>query len=255
MAVENVLHEVTTKHGQYRVVDTTYSGRPARVLYSGDYSAAQSGVAFDDNTDLLFDYNQRFMELVAGMEPARLLIIGGGTFTLPKAVMDDYPDMHIDIVEIDSELLTIARDYFEFKPTDQVQVHIGDGREYIDTTNKKYDLIIVDAFSHAEVPRVFQTIEAAKSFARCLTPGGVLAINVIAAYYGRRSALLRRLVAATQTQVSHISIFQAGNGTSAWIPQNYLLVGQQSDADLAQYLRSKEMEPVLVDADEAVHDE
>src|SRR6476469_4412698 len=100
MADEGILVEGDTQHGHYVVADTIYSGRPARVLYSGNHQAAQSGVAKDDNPDLLFDYNQRFIELVRGLLPKKILLIGGGALSLPKALLEEFPEVSLDVVEL-----------------------------------------------------------------------------------------------------------------------------------------------------------
>src|ERR1700752_3186245 len=85
---KTVRFEGETPYGHYTVVDTTYSNRPARVLYSGrEFRTAQSGIALDDQDEMLFDYNQRFLELARGLEPKRALLIGGGAFTLPKRLL------------------------------------------------------------------------------------------------------------------------------------------------------------------------
>src|SRR4051812_8954262 len=131
MGQDQVLYETDTEYGHYQVVDSYYLGRPARVLYSGEYGAAQSGVARDNKDDLLFDYNARFRDLVRGCKPRTLLIVGGGAFTLPAALAREFPALEQDVVELDGGLLDIARRFFNFQPTENVRVHIGDGRKYL----------------------------------------------------------------------------------------------------------------------------
>ncbi|MDB5185153.1 MAG: Spermine synthase [Candidatus Saccharibacteria bacterium] len=251
---DGIVYDGDTAFGHFRVADTVYGGRPARVLYSGNNAAAQSGVATDDNTDLLFDYNQRFLELIETLQPQRILLIGGGAFTLPKVVVDDYPDIRMDVVELDAGLPEIAQQYFDFTPTARVQVHIQDGREFLETVERQYDLILLDAFFDATTPRAFQTLEAALAYRRCLQPEGVLAINTIAAYYGVRSALLRRQIAALQTQFQTVEVFPAGNGYSLWLPQNFILMAQNGTADIESALRHSMVALPAVDKSEAVHD-
>ncbi|MDB5175496.1 MAG: Spermine synthase [Candidatus Saccharibacteria bacterium] len=243
MASDNVLFEGDTQFGHYKVVDTIYDGRKARVLYSGDYQAAQSGVAQDSQSDLLFDYNQRLIEIISAVEPAHVLLIGGGAFTLPKALAEDYPDMQIDVIELDAGLLPIAKNYFDFVPSKQVRVHTGDGRKYIDTTTQTYDLIIVDAFHNSMTPRSLQTADAVKGFAHRLKPGGIVAVNAIASYYGLRSAALRRHVANLQTQFKTVDIFPASYGQSLWLPQNFVLIAHAGNRDFVPYVRFAPVAP------------
>src|SRR6185312_7645761 len=191
MAIFAVLFEGGGELGHYQVVDCIYGGRPARVLYSGNRLAAQSGMARDGKSELLFDYNQRFLELIRGLIPKRLLLIGGGAFTLPKVLMDEFPRMSIDVVEPDAKLPDIAQAYFDFKPNKRMHMYHDDGRNFLTNSAAAYDVIVIDAFENTEVPLSLQTAEAVRSLRQHLRPGGVVAINVIAAYSGERSRVLR----------------------------------------------------------------
>src|ERR1700760_605289 len=106
--MQHILWEGDTIYGHYQVVDTLYDGRPARVLYSGDRQAAQSGIAKDASPSLLFDYNQRVFELLTSVLPKRVLLIGGAVCTLPKALLAALPDVQIDVIEPDSGLTKLA---------------------------------------------------------------------------------------------------------------------------------------------------
>jgi hypothetical protein len=66
MNFPTTLHKFQTPYGSYKVVDTIYNGRPARMLY-GAKNSPQSGIAFDDSPELLFDYNQRFLEIALSL--------------------------------------------------------------------------------------------------------------------------------------------------------------------------------------------
>jgi spermidine synthase len=252
MAEDVVLFEGDTKFAHYLVVDTLYTDRPARVLFSGTRQAAQSGVAKDDKEQLLFDYNERFMELVRGLRPERLLLIGGGAFTLPLALQTAFPDMMLDVVELDGELLDIAKAYFNFRPARHTRVHIDEGQEFLKTSPELYDLILVDAFMHDIVPQTLQTIKVARDLARHLRPDGVVAMNIITGYYGERSALLHRELAALRQAFSAIMIFPASIGQSLWIPQNLVLVAQNGHREIASHVRYEAL--ALPDIDDELPD-
>ena len=252
MAQQDVVFDGNTDQNHYRVVDTIYSGRPARVLYSGDYHAAQSGVAKDDGDDLLFDYNQRFLELVRGLNLKSALLIGGGAFTLPKAISDEFPALALDVVEVDRGLLDIARDHFGFEPSEHVRVLIDDGYHFLQNNTHKYDLIMIDAFIHAEIPQELQTIEAANLLRHALNPEGVVGINTIASYHGVRSTVLRRQIAALQTTFTKLELYPASRSQSLWIPQNFILTAQNAARPLENYLRYQPIRILKVDRTEAV---
>jgi len=234
---EGYIFAAESNYGSYRVADVTYSGRPARVLYSGDGLAAQSGVALDGSSDMLFDYNQRLLELVRGMQPRCLLLIGGGACTLPRVLSDEFPTLWQDIVEQDQLMLDIAVRYFDFKQTRPIRTHITDGREFLNEAVQQYDLVIIDAFDHAVVPVPLRTVEAMQATNHALRPGGVLAINYIAAYYGRRAASLKSTLAAMQAAFPSVSLYPASTGFSLWTPQNFILTAQADNRAVSSLLR------------------
>jgi spermidine synthase len=234
---DDILFDGDGEYGHYQVVDCIYGGRRARVLYSGNHQAAQSGVALDGQDELLFDYNERFRELVRGLRPKRLLLIGGGAFTLPTALAKEFPELAIDIVEPDSTLLDIARRHFGYTPTARTRIFHRDGRDYLGRSADTYDMILIDAFLDTEIPSSLQTIEATHSFKRHLRPQGVLAMNVIATYNGERSQVLRRITAAFQSLFADTAAFPASWSVSLWTPQNFICTGSVRKRDLQSHLR------------------
>lgn len=225
-----------TEFGEYELSDVIYHGRKARVLYSGNRAAAQSGVPLDGKDEMLFDYNERFMEVARGLRPASVLLIGGGSYTLPIALLHDNPDLALDVVEPDAQMEDIARQYFDYQPGPHTESFVMGGAAYLAQCKRTYDLIFIDAFVHDKVPDELQTVETAEQLRQVLRPTGLLAMNVIAAAQGRRSGLLEREREALATVFGEIQIFPAEHGISEWIPQNFILcAGQGSPADYLRY--------------------
>jgi spermidine synthase len=223
----NVIHEFDTDYGHYQVIDMVYDGRPARVLFSGQQRAAQSGLATDDNSDLIFDYNQRMYELATGLAPTRILSIGGGMFTLPMALLEALPDCHIDVVELDTGLQSIARQYFGLRDDARLRIHDDDGLSFLAANTATYDMILIDAYTHDSAEPTLGNAEAIGYMINALAPDGLVAANVIAAYFGRRSQALRRLIRLYEDQFKVVELFPASQSLSLWLPQNLLLVAQR----------------------------
>ena len=256
MAEQTVLYEGDTAMNHYRIVDGLYDGRPARVLYSGDGKAAQSGVAHDDEPDLLFDYNQRFLELAQNVTPERILVIGGGAYTLPLALLWALPDSTIDVVEPDHELQGLAERFFGLPVGNERLRHFHtDGRHFLETNQQKYDLIVIDAFVHTAIPRDLMTIEAARSLRRHLTDKGVTAMNVISGMHGRSAFVIRSLYAAYCQVFAASDIFYASRGYTLWLPQNFVLTGQvDATIPLKDYVRHTAITPPEINPNEALTD-
>ncbi|MEO7364423.1 MAG: fused MFS/spermidine synthase [Candidatus Saccharimonadales bacterium] len=239
----NIVHEFDTDHGHYQVIDMAYDGRPARVLFSGQQQAAQSGLASDGHPDLLFDYNQRLFELASGLEPSRLLMIGGGMFTLPMALLEALPNVQIDAVEIDAGLPAVAAKFFGLQTNPRLTIYIDDGLRYLASSTQQYDLIIIDAFTHDIAASDLGDQVSTRHLKKLLNDGGSLAYNNIAAYYGRRSQDLRQLQSNLEDQLGRVTIYPATNGQSLWLSQNLIVVAQtDTKYPIDQYLRHQPLD-------------
>jgi spermidine synthase len=71
-----------------------------------------------------------------------------------------------------------AKEYFSFKP-DKDSVFTLDGRYFLRSTNKRYDIIILDAFSGDSPPSHMVSIEAFELMKKRLSRDGVLLINFL----------------------------------------------------------------------------
>ncbi len=253
--MQQVIWEGDTVLGHYQVVDDRYEGRPARVMYSGKRQAAQSGIPLDDNPTMLFDYNQRLLELAEGLEPRSVLIIGGGVGTMTTALLPALPEVRIDVVEPDPDLSKLGYRFFDLSVDDRVRLFHTDGRSFLREHATRYDLIILDAFMHTTIPSDLQTGEAFQAYREHLLPSGLLAVNVISGYHGSAVGVLRQMYAATIAVFGAADVIRASRGYSLWLPQNFILVGYD-DVQLRpdRHTRGELMAPPEVAPDAASHD-
>jgi spermidine synthase len=225
---EETIYSGSSRFAHYDIVDMEYDNRPARVLFSGNKIAAQSGVALDDRPDLLFDYNQRFIEVIESLKPKKILLIGGGVLTLPMALIAAYPKIQIDVVELDPVLPTLAERYFDYTENDRIHVICQEGWRFLKSCASKYDLILIDAFSHTAMPRSLTTLKAITRAEECLSLNGAIAVNIISAYYGRNADIIRQQHERYNKVFKKVEIFPANRSLlSYWIPQNFVLVAQK----------------------------
>jgi spermidine synthase len=233
-----VLYDGSTDMGHYKVVETAYNGRRARLLYGG-HNTPQSGLALDDNDELLFDYNQRFLEIAQSLAPRRVLVIGGGAFTLPKALLEHFRDTAVDVVELDPLLPELAFRYFGLEADPRLRIFVDEGRHFIDDMTESYDLIIVDAFSEFTIPRQLYTAGAVERYGQLLTQHGVLAMNFIAPYKGMKKTLAHELVATFCTGFKAVSLYPADHTYVTKYDQNLLLVASHDETSNLDYLHSQ----------------
>jgi len=153
-------------------------------------NAPQSGMYKERPYDSSYPYPDYFhLALCMKDDIQDVLMIGLGAGMAPKRFRRDYPDMKIDVVEIDPEVVRVARDYFGFPGDYEVKVYVEDGRMYLKETEKQYDLIIVDAYYADAIPFHLTTVEFYELAKQRLKPGGILASNMIGALAGPQSKL------------------------------------------------------------------
>jgi spermidine synthase len=110
----------------------------------------------------------------------RMLVIGNAGGTVARAFGELYPDVRIDGVEIDAEVSDAGRRYLGLADNSNLRVIDADGRPYLQLTDERYDLIVLDAYHQPYIPFYLATEEFFALARERLTPGGVAALNVAA---------------------------------------------------------------------------
>lgn len=225
---EKIVYRGKTSFARYEVVDMSYSGRWSRVLFANDRVAAFSGTPLDGNKRLLFDYIESFFRLCIARDPANILIIGGGALTLPSALHQKLPSTSIDVVEIDPGLEVIAEAFFNYIPNEKVTIIHDDGSNYLEPPSKQYDIILLDVFSSLEVPLQFSTPHTIENISKSLNKNGLMAMNIIASYHGSQNSTLKRFTRVLSKYFSSVLVYPADNTLSLSIPQNFIVVAEES---------------------------
>lgn len=152
----------------------------------------QTGMVIDDPFESVFRYPDYFHLAMAQNPGIRdVLVIGLGGGAAPKRFWQAYPEVRIDAVEIDPKVVEVARAYFGVREDERLHLAVGDGRRFVETAGKRYDLIIIDAYHASAVPFHLTTREFMGSLREHLNPGGVVAFNVIGALEGEGSDFFR----------------------------------------------------------------
>lgn len=190
---------IDTPSARYEVQEQ----RGMRLLATGPY-AAQSGITIAQPRTLTFWYTQQLADVVAHANSTeRMLVLGGGAFTLPQYLAHQYPRSTVDVVEIDPELAKIAREHFAYSDPQNVNLIFTDARTYINQTDKQYDIVIVDVYGDSHVPFTLLTKEYGQQINRITKPDGVVGVNLIAGMKGECGTLLNALDAPYQANFGY----------------------------------------------------
>ncbi|MFP4058810.1 MAG: fused MFS/spermidine synthase [Candidatus Brocadiia bacterium] len=125
-----------------------------------------------------------------------VLVVGGGGGVVPTLFRRDYPHVAVDVVEIDPVVKDFARRYFGFAPDgdEKLAIHLMDGRVYMRECERRYDIIILDAFTGGRPPFHLLTREFLQLTRSRLLPGGVCHLNIISSLEGPRSRLYHAML-------------------------------------------------------------
>ena len=103
------------------------------------------------------------------------LVIGLGAGLLSTAWEKVY-GLVVDSIEIDPDIVAVAKNYFGYAP--RGQVFIEDGRTFVERARGRYDIIVLDAFADEEPPYHLFSREAFTAIKARLKPGGIFAVNI-----------------------------------------------------------------------------
>jgi len=143
----------------------------------------------------------------------KMLLIGLGGGSIPKKLNKEFPNMEIDAVEIDPEVIKLAKDHFNIKEGKQLRLHAQDGRLFLTRTQTQYDVIMLDAYFTDAMPFHLATKQFFELAQKKLTPNGIVVANLISAVTGP-SGKIARAFARTLRQV---------------YPQTYIFASRRPD--------------------------
>lgn len=129
-------------------------------------------------TGMYYDYAMAAPLMLQDIAPedCEVLILGMGTGTYATQCKKYFGDMEIEGVEIDDRITQLSREYFNL-PED-VQVTTYDGRAYLNAVDKKYDVIMVDAYQDITIPFQMSSVEFFTLVKEHLNENGVMVVNM-----------------------------------------------------------------------------
>ncbi len=122
---------------------------------------------------------EEFAHIATLIQPVRrVLLIGLGGGTHARQFRLRYPDITVDAVDVDPEILDVAQRFFGVRPDARLRLHARDGRAFLKSSFEKYDLISIDAYTRTRygstIPPHLVTKEFFEEAAAHLTDGGVV---------------------------------------------------------------------------------
>ena len=122
-----------------------------------------------------------------------MLFVGLGGGSAPKRMWRDFPDLRLQVVELDPDVVVAARKWFAVPRDQRLGIDVSDGRRWLATHDERWDMIVLDAFYADSIPFHLTTREFLRLVRTRLAPDGVVVVNIIGAVTGDESKLLRSI--------------------------------------------------------------
>ena len=151
---------------------------------------APEGAQYEDSGDLRYDYTKFYrLERLFCPEMEQAAFLGGGAYSMPEALVDDHPDVTVEVAEIDPMVAKVGREFFRLDEYENRVIPItADARRFLASSTKRYDLIFGDAYrGRQNVPSHMVTREFFDLVRRRLDEDGVFMMNLIGAVDGTNS--------------------------------------------------------------------
>jgi spermidine synthase len=226
-------------------------------------SSFQSGMWLDDPYRTRFTYTD-YLDLGIAHHPSakNLLFIGLGGGSAPKRMFRDFPQLKLQVVELDPEVVKAAYRWFELPRDPRLTVAVDDGRRWLSRHDARWDVIVIDAFYADSIPFHLATQEFLQIVRERLAPGGVVVVNIIGALAGDSSRLLRSITKTYRSVFPTVllyPVFTTAGDTNPTYVGNVILVAAEGAAPSQAFLQErwaavKERSPTAPDLTRAIED-
>jgi predicted membrane-bound spermidine synthase len=199
-----------------------------RVMYVNRMGQTYIDLATGESVWEYVPYTIRILAALPAGSEALILGLGGGI--VANALADEL-NFKVDAVELDERIVKIARHYFNLHPS--IRVIVDDARHYLETTGKKYDVMVFDVYNGDVIPSHVMSLECFERVKEMLNDRGMIVVNFNGFLQGD-TGLPGRSVYRTLTTAGFTTrvLLTPGSGNS----RNALFIAslQSSDKDAVQ---------------------
>jgi len=170
----------------------------------------QSAMNLKDPTALRLIYSRyTSLGMVFRPDAKKVLIVGLGGGSIPKKLQKEFPALEIDVVEIDPEVVQIAKTQFGVRDGKNLHLYVQDGRLFLTRATTQYDIILLDAYYSDAMPFHLATKEFFELAQRKLSPNGIIVANLISAVTGPSGKIARAFAKTQRLIFPQVYVFAA----------------------------------------------
>lgn len=124
--------------------------------------------------------------------PRSALLIGLGAGSLTKFLHRHRPAAQLTVVEIEPDVIHVARQHFKLPAEDErLRIVLDDGAAYVAASKQRFDLILVDGFDENARTGMLDTLPFYLNCKARLSGSGLLVTNLLSKRRGARKSLER----------------------------------------------------------------
>ncbi len=204
-------------------------------------------------TYLRYGYEKVYADVVRaafpGAPPLSALFIGGGGYTFPRYLETVYPGSLLDVVEIDPGVTETAYADLGLPADTTILSFNEDARRFIVDlpADRRYGLVIGDAFNDYSVPYHLTTLEFDRQVAAHLTEDGLYVVNIID---GQQGDFLRAYVTTLQQVFPHVYVSPVVAELGELYRQTYVIVAANRQLPIHQADTFSPLDKKFVSPDE-----
>lgn len=189
-------------------------------------------VDLDDPEYLDIRYMRLFADVAATLPSGAIdvLHVGGGGFSLPRYLNAVRPGSKNTVLELDADLVQIAKNELGLTTDDRLDIRTGDARLHLaDLPTDGFDLIVGDAYSGQSVPWHLTTLEVMAEFRRLLKDDGLYVMNVID---GGDNSFMRSQLSTLREEFEHLVVIEPEDGIPSNVVNQVIVAASTAIPDL-----------------------
>ncbi len=168
---------ITTEYATISIEVDRDNPRRMTLLLDG---APSSFIDLDDPTNVVFEYMEIYLCVIAQIAPGPLHVthLGSAGSSMARAIEALRPNSRQIGIDIDAQLLEHSRDWFALPRSPKLRLRAGDAREQLERiADHSQDVIIRDAFSSGAIPEHLTSVQFTELVFRKLKQGGLYLVN------------------------------------------------------------------------------